>query len=82
MLDYDAILASLCITNNVGPDELVMVAGWTYRDAGMDPVRVVVYDRLNCYPDFPDGEKTERRIVVVQGNAMVANMILDYMEGY
>jgi hypothetical protein len=73
VLDYDTILASVQILNS---DEVRMIAGWTYRDAGMDPIRVVMYDVIR------EGRETTRRLVVVQGNRGMTDLIIDYMEGW
>lgn len=85
MLDYDSILASLRITFNAELHELRMVAGWTFRDAGMDPIIVVIYDRDLQWTGEghrKEWERVERRMVTVQGNKALSNSIIDYMEGY
>ena len=81
-LDYDTILASLKITWN--NDDVRMVAGWSFYDAGMDPVRVMIYDIQHHY----SGERVEyrnrveRRMCIVQGRKGLNDTIIDYMEGW
>ena len=81
-LDYDTILASLKITWNALDSEIKMVAGWTFYDAGMDPVVVVIYDRERYGSQYEEGERIERRMVVVQGKRALNDTIIDYMKGW
>lgn len=80
-LEFDAIIASLGITF----DGVKPVALFEYRDAGMDPVRIVIYDHQRHWTGEgkrEDWERIERRYVVVQGQHALQNSIIDYMEGW
>lgn len=84
-LDYDTILASLKITWNALDSEIKMVAGWTFYDAGMDPVVVVIYDRQRNWTGDgrrEDWERVERRMCAVQGGKGLYDTIIDYMKGW
>jgi cystathionine beta-lyase family protein involved in aluminum resistance len=73
-LSYDAIVASLALS--LSGEEVKMVAGLEHRDAGMDTVRLVIYDRVK------NGEHVERRAVLVQGTHALNDTIIDYEEGW
>lgn len=83
-LNFDAILASLLIAKR--GDEIKMVAGMEFRAAGMDTLRVVVYDRRfdrwAGEGKHEDRRGVERRVCIVQGTRGVVDTIIDYMEGW
>lgn len=73
-IDYDILLAAVKINLGSGY-KITMVAGWTFRDVGMEPIRVLVYDA--------DTEDThDRRVAVVQGLQRAVDIIIDHMEGW
>jgi hypothetical protein len=71
---YDVILAAVKLMAGSSCD-IKMVAGWTWRDSGMEPIHVVVYDA-----DTED--RHYRRVVVAQGAQHAIDLILEHMEGW
>jgi hypothetical protein len=75
-LSYDDMLDQLKIWNSQWY-KIKMVAGWTWGDAGMDPVRVMIYDVTHI-----STHQVQRRMAICQGKRGHSDTILEYMEGW
>jgi hypothetical protein len=64
-----------------GGYRLNLVWAQTFVDLGMEPMIVLVYDRLGARSYDPDNS-TERRVVIYQGGSHLVDTILNYQEGW
>lgn len=81
-MTLDEIYAGLSLKYLGHEGEIKLRGSIRFNDDGMEPVTIVMYDRVGCYPDHPVGSRTERRILTMQGNSPVSDLIIDYMEGW
>lgn len=62
--------------------ELHMRSGWVWFAPGMDPLVVIVYDRMGAKLQEEVWEQHERRVVITQGQRGIGDFIIDHQEGY
>jgi len=63
-------------------EEIEMVAGWTYSDAGMEPVHVVIYDRPAPSEHKDEYTQHERRVLLCQGMRFATDIIIEHQKGW